>query len=465
MQPPYKLPLSLRDIPLYEGDKGFSINILRVQLASRTEGGRRREYTPMNILVIGSGGREHAICWKLRQSPLVDKLYCAPGNGGIAEVAACVDIAARDIDGVVRFAKSNAIDLTFVAPDDPLADGMVDALEAAGCAAFGPTAAAARIEASKTFAKGIMEKYGIPTAKSRSFDSVEEARAYILEQGAPIVVKADGLALGKGVFVCMTVEEALDAVDAVMVRNEFGQAGKTLVVEEYIEGPEVSLLCFSDGKHVSVMPPAQDHKRVFDGDRGPNTGGMGAFAPTPKFSQLQIDWAVEHVLLKAVRGMESEGCPFKGILYAGLMLTKDGVKVLEFNARFGDPETQVLLPLLETDLLEILLAIRGGRLDCQPVRWRQEAAAVVVLASGGYPGSYPKGYPLSGLEEAARLEDITLFYSGTKREGEALVTNGGRVLGVTATAESLDKAIRLAYDAVERVSFTGCQYRRDIGRK
>ncbi len=419
----------------------------------------------MNILVIGSGGREHAICWKLRQSPMVDKLYCAPGNGGIAEVATCVDIGARDITGVIRFAKGNAIDLTFVAPDDPLADGMVDALEAAGCPAFGPTAAAARIEASKTFAKGIMEKYDIPTAKSRSFTTAEEARAYILEQGAPIVVKADGLALGKGVFVCSTVEEALSAVDAVMVRNEFGKAGSTLVVEEYIEGPEVSLLCFTDGKHVSVMPPAQDHKRVFDGDRGPNTGGMGAFAPTPKFSQEQIDWATEHVLLKAVRGMEAEGCPFSGILYAGLMLTKDGIKVLEFNARFGDPETQVILPLLHTDLLEIILAIRGQRLDCQPVRWSKSAAAVVVLASGGYPANYQKGYPISGLEEAAAQPGVTLFHSGTKREGEALVTNGGRVLGVTATADALDKAISLAYDAVERLSFTGCQYRHDIGRK
>ncbi len=419
----------------------------------------------MNILVIGGGGREHAICWKLRQSPMVDKLYCAPGNGGIAEVATCVDIGARDIDGVVRFAKGNAIDLTFVAPDDPLADGMVDALEAADCAAFGPTAAAARIEASKTFAKGIMEKYGIPTAKSRSFISVDEARAYVVEQGAPIVVKADGLALGKGVFVCMTVEEALDAVDAVMVRNEFGQAGKTLVVEEYIEGPEVSLLCFTDGKSVAVMPPAQDHKRVFDGDKGPNTGGMGAFAPTPKFSQEQIDWATEHVLLKAVRGMAAEGCPFCGILYAGLMLTKNGIKVLEFNARFGDPETQVILPLLETDLLEIMLAIRGQRLDCQPVRWSKGAAAVVVVASGGYPANYQKGHPISGLDEAAAQPGVTLFHSGTKRDGEALVTNGGRVLGVTAMAETLDKAVGLSYDAVGRVSFTGCQYRRDIGRK
>ena len=418
----------------------------------------------MNILVIGSGGREHAICWKLRQSPKVDKLYCAPGNGGIALVAECVNIGARDISGIVKFALEHDVGLTFVAPDDPLADGMVDALEAAGCPAFGPTAAAARIEASKTFAKGIMEKAGIPTAKSRTFTGAEAAAAYVREQGAPIVVKADGLALGKGVFVCMTEDEALEAVDQIMVRNAFGEAGRSVVIEEYMEGPEVSLLCFTDGKSVSVMPPAQDHKRAMDHDRGPNTGGMGAFAPTPKFTVEQLEWAKEHVLLPAIMAMEAEGCPFRGILYAGLMLTKYGIRVLEFNARFGDPETQVILPLLKTDLLDIMIAIREGRLAELKVQWSDGAAAVVVMASGGYPGSYQKGYVIDGLK-GAYAQDVIVFHSGTALTGGSVVTNGGRVLGITAVAEDLESAIGKAYAATGGISFEGCHYRRDIGRK
>jgi phosphoribosylamine---glycine ligase len=419
----------------------------------------------MNVLVIGGGGREHAICWKLRQSPRVDKLYCAPGNGGIASVATCVDVGARDIEGIIRFVKANGIDLTFVAPDDPLADGMVDALEAAGCAAFGPVKAAAQIEASKAFGKYIMEKYGIPTAKSVSFTDAEQAKAYIAKEGAPIVVKADGLALGKGVFVCMTVAEAQSAVESILVQGAFGEAGNSIIVEEYMQGPEVSLLCFTDGKSVSVMPPAQDHKRVFDGDKGPNTGGMGAFAPTPKFSAEQTDWAIQHVLLPAIRGLANEGCPFKGVLYAGLMLTPDGIRVLEFNARFGDPETQVILPLLKTDLLDIMEAIRNERLAELDIQWSRGAAAVVVLASGGYPGVYPKGYPITGLDKAGALADITVFHSGTKLAGGDVVTNGGRVLGVTAVSDRLAAAINLAYEGVDAIHFRDCQFRRDIGRK
>lgn len=419
----------------------------------------------MDVLLVGSGGREHAIAWKLRQSPKVDKLYCASGNGGIAGVAECVDIGARDVGGVVRFARGKGIGLTFVAPDDPLADGLVDALEEAGCPAFGPTAAAARIEASKAFGKRIMDKYGIPTAAHRSFADAAEAREYIRAKGAPIVVKADGLALGKGVFVCRTQEEALDAVDAVMVRGAFGEAGRSLLVEEYLEGPEASLLCFTDGKSVSVMPPAQDHKRAFDGDSGPNTGGMGAFAPTPAMSAEQIRWATEHVLLAAVRGMAEEGCPFKGVLYAGLMLTAGGIRALEFNARFGDPEAQVLLPLLKTDLMDVIEAVRGGTLDALDVRWNHEAAAVVILASGGYPGEYTKGYPIAGLEEAEGMPGATIFHSGTKRAGGGYVTGGGRVLGVTAVGDTLDSAVGRAYEAAARIRFEGCAYRRDIGRK
>ncbi len=418
----------------------------------------------MNILLVGGGGREHAIAWKLRQSPKVDKLYCAPGNGGIAEVATCVDIGARDIDGIVRFARENAIDLTFVAPDDPLADGMVDALEAVGCPAFGPSKAAARIEASKTFAKDIMVKYGIPTGASASFADYDAACAYVRQQGAPIVVKADGLALGKGVFICATVEEALEALATIMVKQAFGTAGGTVLVEEFLQGPEVSLLCFTDGKTVAVMPPAQDHKRALDGDQGLNTGGMGAFAPTATLTREQIEDMTQRVLLPAVRGMAAEGCPFQGILYAGLMLTERGVRVLEFNARFGDPETQVILPLLETDLVDILLAIREQRLADLDIRWKAGAAAVVVLASGGYPGDYAKGYPITGLAEAESTGAI-VFHSGTAlREGQ-LVTNGGRVLGVTATADNLAAAIDRAYGGVERVQFQDAHYRRDIGRK
>jgi phosphoribosylamine--glycine ligase len=419
----------------------------------------------MNVLLIGSGGREHAIAWKLRQSPKVDKLYCAPGNGGIASVADCVDIGSRDIPGIIGFAKANAIDLTFVAPDDPLGDGMVDALEAAGCPAFGPTGAAAQIEASKTFGKYIMAKYGIPTAKSRTFIDAAHAKEYVRLLGAPVVVKADGLALGKGVFVCMTEAEALDAVDAVLSSGTFGVAGKSVLIEEYMEGPEASLLCFTDGKDVALMPAAQDHKRAFDGDRGPNTGGMGAFAPMPKLSDKEIEWAKEHVLLPAVRGLAEEGCPFRGVLYAGLMLTRGGIKALEFNARFGDPEAQAILPLLETDLVDIIQTVREGRLAQLGIRWRAGAAAVVVMASGGYPGEYRRGYPIDGIEDAEALPGVTVFHSGTKMTGEGPVTNGGRVLGVTAAAPTLEAAVRQAYAGAERIRFMNSHMRRDIGQK
>ncbi len=417
----------------------------------------------MKILVVGGGGREHAIVWKLAQSPKVTELYCAPGNGGIAGLATCVPIKAMDFDGIVAFAKDKAIDLTFVAPDDPLAGGLVDVLEAAGCPAFGPNRAAARIEGSKSFAKDLMIKYGIPTAQAVAFDDMGAALDYVRAQDGPLVVKADGLALGKGVFVCDTAQQALDAVRAIMEQRAFGEAGSRVVIEERLSGPEVSLMAFTDGETVRLMPPAQDHKRAFDGDRGPNTGGMGAFAPTPTLSDEQIREAGEQVLQRAVGAMAAEGCPFRGILYAGLMLTPQGVRVLEFNARFGDPETQVVLPLLETDLLDIIMAIGQRRLREMDIRWKSGAAAAVVLASGGYPGAYRTGYAIEGLRDACDAGAL-LFHSGTAVQEGVVRTAGGRVLSVAATADSLAQAIERAYAAAQRIRFDDCYYRRDIGK-
>ncbi len=417
----------------------------------------------MKILVVGGGGREHAIVWKLAQSPKVTELYCAPGNGGIAELATCVPVKAMDFDGIVALAKEKSIDLTFVAPDDPLAGGLVDALEAAGCPAFGPNRAAARIEGSKSFSKDLMLKYGIPTARAAAFDDMGAALDYVRAQDGPLVVKADGLALGKGVFVCDTAQEALDAVRAIMEQRAFGEAGSRVVIEERLSGPEVSLMAFTDGETVRLMPPAQDHKRAFDGDQGPNTGGMGAFAPTPTLSDEQIREVGEQVLQRAVRAMAAEGCPFQGILYAGLMLTPQGVRVLEFNARFGDPETQVVLPLLETDLLDIIMAIGQRRLRELDIRWKSGAAAAVVLASGGYPGPYRTGYPIEGLQDACDAGAL-LFHSGTAAQDGVVRTAGGRVLSVAATADSLTQAIERAYAAAQRIRFDDCHYRRDIGK-
>lgn len=417
----------------------------------------------MKILVVGGGGREHAIVWKLAQSPRVTQLFCAPGNGGIAQLATCVPVKAMDFDGVVALAKEQAIDLTFVAPDDPLAGGLVDALEAAGCPAFGPSKAAARIEGSKSFAKELMLQYGIPTAQAATFDAMDAAQDYIRAQDCPLVVKADGLALGKGVIVCDTAQQALDAVAEIMERRTFGEAGRRVVIEERMSGPEVSLMAFTDGKTVRLMPPAQDHKRAFDNDQGPNTGGMGAFAPTPTLDAAQIAQVGVRVLQRAVDAMAAEGYPFRGILYAGLMVTPAGVRVVEFNARFGDPETQAVLPLLETDLLDIIVAIRQGTLDTVDIRWRAGAAAAIVLASGGYPGAYPTGLPIGGLRQAGDAGAL-LFHSGTAAAGDKIVTAGGRVLSVAATAATLGEAIGRAYAAAELVRFDNCHYRRDIGR-
>lgn len=416
----------------------------------------------MKVLVVGGGGREHAICWKLAQSPKVTELYCAPGNAGIAQVATCVDIKATDVDGMVKWAKANAMDFVMVAPDDPLAMGMVDALEAAGIPAFGPRANAAVIEASKAFSKELMKKYHIPTAKYETFTELDKALAYIEAQGAPIVVKADGLALGKGVVVASTVEEAKQASREMMEGKKFGESGSTVVIEECMTGPEVTVLAFADGETVVPMPASQDHKRAYDGNQGPNTGGMGAISPPPQYTPEIAARCVKEIFQPTIAALKAEGRPFQGVLYFGLMLTPDGPKVVEYNARFGDPECQVVLSLLETDLMEILQACVDGTLDQLDIRWKDGAACVLVLASGGYPLDYKKGYPISGLDEAGKT--AVVFHAGTKLGGNGeYLTNGGRVLGVTAAAPTLDEAIDAAYAAGKHISFTDMHFRTDIG--
>lgn len=389
----------------------------------------------MKVLVVGGGGREHAIVWKLAQSPLVDCIYCAPGNAGIAQLADCVNIKAEDVEGLLDFALAEAVDMTVVGPEAPLAAGIVDKFEAAGLKIFGPSQRAALIEGSKALAKEIMYKYNIPTAKYADFTELDAALAYLEEQGAPIVIKADGLAAGKGVVVAMTLAEAQAAVRDMLSGNAFGQAGSRVVIEEFLQGEEVSVLAFSDGKTILPMVSAQDHKRVFDGDKGPNTGGMGAYSPAPVYTDVLAAEVLEKVLQPAVDGMAAEGRLYKGVLYAGLMLTPDGVRVLEFNARFGDPETQAVLMRLKSDLAEVMLAVIEGRLAEQKLEWYDEAAVCVVLASGGYPGSYKKGLAISGLE-AERLE-VEVFHAGTKFVGQQVMTDGGRVLGVTARGKTI----------------------------
>ena len=416
----------------------------------------------MKVLVVGSGGREHAICWKLAQSPKVDELYCAPGNAGIAQSAQCVDVKATDVDGMVRWAKDNAMDFVVVAPDDPLALGMVDALEGAGIPAFGPRANAAVIEASKAFSKELMKKYRIPTARYETFTELDKALAYIEEQGAPIVVKADGLALGKGVVVASTVDEAKTAAREMMEDKKFGASGSTVVIEACMTGPEVTVLAFADGEHVYPMPASQDHKRAFDGNRGPNTGGMGAISPPPQYTPEIARRCMDEIFLPTIAALKAEGRPFQGVIYFGLMLTPDGPKVVEYNARFGDPECQAVLSLLDSDLMDVFTACREGTLDRLDIQWKDQAACCLVLASGGYPLDYKKGYPISGLEEAGK--DAVVFHAGTAQKDGRIVTNGGRVLGVTALGDTLDQAIAAAYAAAKPISFTDMHFRRDIGR-
>ena len=419
----------------------------------------------MKVLVIGGGGREHAVCKKLAESPLVDALLCAPGNAGIAQVAACVpEVKATDVPGIVALAKREGVDFVCVTPDDPLALGCVDALEAEGIPAFGPRACAAQMEASKIFSKNLMKKYGIPTAKSEVFDDADAALAYLDTQSAPIVVKADGLALGKGVIVAQTIDEAKQAVVDMMRGGRFGRSGARVLIEECMVGREVTVLCFTDGRVIVPMPASQDHKRVFDGDKGPNTGGMGAFAPSPLYTPDMARRVTDEILQPTLRAMNAEGLDFRGVLYVGLMLTADGPKVVEYNARFGDPETQAVLPLLESDLMEIMLAVREQRLEQLDIRWRGGAAACVVLASGGYPGKYEGGKVITGIVKAEAL-GATVYHAGTAVKDGALVTAGGRVLGVTALGDTLADAVRSAYMAAKEIHFDGAHMRSDIGSR
>ncbi len=421
----------------------------------------------MDILVVGGGGREHAIVRKLKESPRCGKLYCTPGNGGIACDAQCFDVAATDVEGVVALAKRLQVDLVFVAPDDPLVAGMVDALEAAEIAAFGPRANAAILEGSKVFSKELMKKYGIPTASYEVFDDPQQALRYIREQDRyPAVVKADGLALGKGVLLCDTYEDAQNAVKEIMEDKVFGDSGSRVVVEEFLTGPEVSVLAFTDGETVCPMVSSKDHKRALDGDKGLNTGGMGTISPNPYYTDEDAAYCMEHIFKPTIEAMAKEGRPFQGCLYFGLMLTPDGPKVIEYNCRFGDPETQVVLPRLKTDLVDIICAVREKRLKDLTIEWDDQPCACVVMASGGYPGSYPKGLPITGLDKDGQpAGKACVYHAGTKRlEDGTFVTNGGRVLGVTARGTTLQEALKEAYAAVDTIHFENAHYRRDIGQ-
>ena len=416
----------------------------------------------MRILVIGGGGREHALVWKLAQSPQVDKIFVCPGNPGMKNLAECIALPLTDLEKVADFAQQEAIDLTVVGPEATLVAGIVDVFSKRGLAIFGPTAAAAEIEGSKAFSKQLMAKYGIPTAFFKVCEDIPTAKAYIEEKGAPIVVKADGLAAGKGVVVAMTKAAALAAVDDMMGDLKFGGAGARVVLEEYMEGEEASLLAFTDGETIVPMLAAQDHKRVNDGDEGPNTGGMGAYAPAPVMTDILKEKCVELVLKPTIEAMKAEGRPYKGCLYAGLMIKGDDIKVVEFNARFGDPETQVVLPLLASDLVDVMLACAQGRLGEIEVKWSDAATVCVVMASGGYPESYKQGLPITGLEAAGALPDTIVFHAGTKEVDGEIVTAGGRVLGITAIGKDIRAAKNKAYAAVEHIKFTDAHYRHDI---
>lgn len=419
----------------------------------------------MQILLIGGGGREHALAWKLAQSEQVEKIFAAPGNPGIAAVQKCECIALdlNNLDAVADFAEEHGIDLTVVGPEATLVAGIADVFAARGLAVFGPSKAAAELEGSKAFAKNLMAKYNIPTAFFKVCEDIETAKAYVKEKGAPIVVKADGLAAGKGVVVAMTEDEACEAIDEMMgEQHKFGGAGARVVIEEFMQGEEASLLAFTDGEHIVPMIASQDHKRAFDGDKGPNTGGMGTYAPAPVLTDILRLRAVEKILKPVVAAMKAEGRTYKGCLYAGLMVCGGEVKVVEFNCRFGDPETQVVLPLLDGDLAEIMLACATGGLDKVDIGWKDRAAVCVVMASGGYPESYKQGYPISGLDEAGALPETVVFHAGTKISDGSVVTAGGRVLGVTAMGKDIAEAQERAYKAVSVIGFKDMQYRKDI---
>ena len=422
---------------------------------------RRRQ---MKVLIVGSGGREHAIAWKVAQSEKVDKIYCAPGNAGCAEYAECVPIGAMEFDKLVAFAKENEIDLTVIGMDDPLVGGVVDAFEEAGLRVFGPRKNAAILEGSKAFSKDLMKKYNIPTATYENFDDADAALAYLETAKFPIVLKADGLALGKGVLICNTLEEAKEGVRSIMLDKQFGTAGNRMVIEEFMTGREVSVLSFVDGNTIKTMTSAQDHKRAKDGDQGLNTGGMGTFSPSPFYTEEVDEFCKKYIYQPTVDAMKAEGREFKGIIFFGLMLTPDGPRVLEYNARFGDPETQVVLPRMKSDIVDVFEACIDGTLDQVELEFEDNAAVCVVLASDGYPLSYEKGFPIEGLDEFQKHAGYYCFHAGTKFDGDKIVTNGGRVLGVTAKGKDLKEARANAYAATEWVSFANKYKRNDIGK-
>ncbi len=419
----------------------------------------------MKVLVIGGGGREHALCWGLSQSNRVENIYCAPGNAGISDIAECIDIKAEDIDSLIDFARYEWIDLTVVGPEAPLSLGIADAFEREGLKIFGPSKAAAQIEGSKVFSKNFMRRYGIPTAEYKTFTSYLHAEEYIRLKGAPIVIKADGLAAGKGVIVAKRVEEALDALRLIMKDRIFGNAGDRVVVEQCLEGEEASFMAMTDGKTVLPLATSQDHKRVFDGDEGPNTGGMGAYSPAPVITDALEMEVIQRIMLPAIKGFSKEGIPYKGILYAGLMVVNNRPYVLEFNCRFGDPEAQPVIARLKTGLFDLIEACVEGRLNDIDIRWKPEASLCVVLASRGYPGSYEKGKRIDGLEAVNEMQDVFVFHSGTSFNNDDMVTSGGRVLGVTALGRDISEAKQRAYAAIKKIHFDGMHYRRDIGDK
>jgi len=419
----------------------------------------------MNILVVGGGGREHALVWKIAQSTLVDKIFCAPGNPGIGELAENVALAADDIDGLLAFARDKAIDLTVVGPEVPLTLGIADAFREAGLDIFGPGRAAAQIEGSKGFSKDLMAKYGIPTAAYRAFSDRDAAVAYVRGKGAPIVIKADGLAAGKGVIVAMELDQAIAAIDDIMVESVFGAAGRSVVVEEFMESEEASFFVFTDGKNILPLASSQDHKPVFDDDKGPNTGGMGAYSPAPVINDEIREQVLRKIVRPTIDGMAREGHLYAGILYIGLMIKDGTARVVEFNARFGDPEAQPLLVRMKSDIVPVLQACARGELTAQELEWHDKAAVCVVMASGGYPGDYEKGLPISGLDEAAELNDLIVFHAGTVEKDGQVVNNGGRVLGVTGLGATVGKAIEQAYRGVKLIDWKNVHYRNDIGQK
>jgi phosphoribosylamine--glycine ligase len=417
----------------------------------------------MKVLVVGGGGREHALCWAIAQSKRCSELFCAPGNAGIADVAACIDIGAEDIPAIVDFAVSEKIDFVVVGPEAPLVAGLVDVLEENGIKAFGPSAAAAELEGSKSFMKDICSKYDIPTGESERFDEPDSAKEYIIRHHAPIVVKADGLAAGKGVILCRNENEAFAAVDHIMVERPFGEAGDEIVIEEFLTGEEASFFALVDGENAVPLVSAQDHKAAHDGDHGPNTGGMGAYTPAPVITKKMADEVMETIILPTIKGMAAEGKPYKGVLFAGLMITDDGIKLLEYNVRFGDPECQALMMKLKSDALEALLACAEGKLDKIKLDWHKDTALTVVMATKGYPGHYGKGTEIRGLDDANALKNVVVFHAGTAFDNHRIVANGGRVLGVTARANGIKQAQKLAYKAVDLIDWPGGFCRRDIG--